>query len=123
MTSAQVLRLRATNAEVIRYPNGPTAYSLVGRSIGLMSGLRKCNAAMMTTKYAVPTIATVAKTASGSPACRSRFLRASADAVLGSPFCPDPARDRSTSAAFSPDIPAPSVDVTLSIVRERAGGD
>jgi hypothetical protein len=49
------------NAEVMRYPKGPIAYSLVGRSTGLMSGLRKCSAAMTTTKYPVPKAATVAK--------------------------------------------------------------
>jgi hypothetical protein len=64
MTSAQVLTLRATNAEVIRYPYGPTAYSLVRRWIGSNSGLRKCRAAMTATKYAVPIIETVANVAS-----------------------------------------------------------
>jgi hypothetical protein len=47
------------NAEVMRYPNRPTAYSLVGRWIGSDS-LRKWRAARRTTKTAVPIIETVA---------------------------------------------------------------
>jgi hypothetical protein len=61
MTNAQVLTLKATNANVMRYPVGPTAYSLVGRWIGSMS-LTKCRAAIRTTKIAVPMSETVANT-------------------------------------------------------------
>jgi hypothetical protein len=60
MANVHALTLMAINANVMRYPYGPTAYSLVGRWIGSNSGLRKCRAAMRTTNTAVPTIETVA---------------------------------------------------------------
>ena len=40
-TRAHVAALKTTKANVMTYPNGPVAYSLVGLCTGLMSGLMK----------------------------------------------------------------------------------
>src|SRR4026209_2520528 len=57
-TRDHVATLSATNADVIRYPNGPVAYSLVGRLIGSMPGLSTCIAMITSRKYVVARIAT-----------------------------------------------------------------
>jgi hypothetical protein len=81
MTRAQEPKLSETKADVMRYPKDPTAYSLVGRWTALMSGRKKCIAAMTTTKYAVPKIATMAKIAK----CFCAFGLEVISACIGAP--------------------------------------